>query len=50
MPTTVKPSGQPIYDRFAANVPSGGNQKTNLDVEAEEIRKAWLQNPPARSK
>jgi hypothetical protein len=49
--TTSKPSGQPIYDRFAGNLPkaSVSTEKSTLDSQADKIRKAWLQSTPARS-
>lgn len=52
MPTKTKSSGQPIYDRLASTLPkpSGTAPKPSLDSEADDIRKAWLQNSPARSK
>ena len=52
MPSKIKSPSQPIYPRAASSQPklALAVQKTSLDAQAEEIRKAWLQRPPARSR
>jgi len=51
MSSKIKSPSQPIYPRAASSQPklAPAVQKTSLDAQAEEIRKAWLQRPPARS-
>jgi len=50
MPTTAKPSSQPIYNRAATTLakPSPAKEQASLDAQADEIRKAWLQTTPNR--
>jgi hypothetical protein len=52
MSSKIKSPTQPIYPRAASSQPklASAVQKTSLDAQAEEIRKAWLQRPPARSR
>lgn len=51
MSSKIKSPSQPIYPRVASSQPklALAIQKASLDAQAEEIRKAWLQRPPARS-
>jgi len=52
MSNKIKSPSQPIYARVASPQPklAPGSQKTSLDAQAEEIRKAWLQRPPVRDR
>jgi hypothetical protein len=44
-------TNQPIYRRVASKEAklAPASQKTTLDTQADEIRKAWLQRAPVRS-
>jgi hypothetical protein len=46
-----KSTNQPIYRRVASKEEklAPASQKTTLDTQADEIRKAWLQRAPVRS-
>jgi hypothetical protein len=46
MSTNIKPAAKPIFDRSghnAPNPPPQSDKPSNLDSEADQIRKAWLQ-------
>jgi hypothetical protein len=51
MSDKTKSNSQPIYRRIAPKESklAPASQKTSLDAQAEEIRKAWLQRASIRS-